>query len=617
MTQEITPDKQSVLSCLSQKSYYIDFYQREYVWESNTVNVLLRDIFYSFNLSYNEHKDEEMSEKTIMNYNWYYLNVFITNKVDGKVYIVDGQQRLSTLTLIACKLFHMTSDENLQAILMGCVFTKNLFKGNIFCIDHDKRKDVMQAILDGVEYKGPFKNKTEETLCERYKDISAFFDKLYMDTDKVRAFIFYFLQRLVLVELSIDKDDTPMVFEVINDRGEALKPFEILKGKMIGMLSKSDTELYSNKWDESMLKLRGIQDAFFIDFIRSRFIFKSNATVESSISKAYHRYIFDSNDIADKLAFRKTDKAHITNIKNFINNELSYYSNLYAKITTSKNIFLRYEKEINYFSGQYQNIMAACCVNDPNEDVKIAAIAKEVDRMWVILTLNGAYDSNEYQNITYALNEQLRGKDVSEYRAIFNQLIIDAIRHKRNITEASAAVALLDYNTFQKRGYSNLNTRFLRYFLSRVEDYICTESKVKMQNDVFYVSTKTGNVTGYQIEHILSNNDESVKFFDNEDEYNERRNQLGGLLLLKGMDNISSGNELYADKLKTYSSGFVWGHTLCEDFYHTNLDFAAFNKRLKEKTGVEFKPYDVFDKQALEERCTLLYYLVMIIWDIK
>ncbi len=617
MTQEITPDKQSVLSCLSQKSYYIDFYQREYVWESNTVNVLLKDIFYSFNLSYNEHKDEELSQKTIMNYNWYYLNVFITNKVDGKVYIVDGQQRLTTLTLIACKLFHMTSNENLRSILLGCIFTKDLFQGNIFCIDHDKRKDVMQAILDGKEYKEKFKNKTEETLIERYKDVSAYFDKLNMEEDKVEAFIYYFLQRLVLVELSIDKDDTPMVFEVINDRGEALKPFEILKGKMIGLLSKSDTDLYSSKWDESMLRLPEIQDTFFIDYIRSRFIFRSNASVESSISKSYHRYIFDNNDIADTLAFRKTDKMHITNIKNFINNELSYYSKLYAKITTSKNTYLRYEKEINSFSGQYQNIMAACCVNDVNEDAKIDAVAREVDRMWVILTLNGAYDSNEYQNITYALNEQLRGKDISEYRDIFNQLIIDAIRHKRNITDENAAVALLDYNTFQKRGYSNLNTRFLRYFLSRVEDYICTESKVKMQNDVFYVSTKTGNITGYQIEHILSNNDESVKYFDNEDEYNERRNQLGGLLLLKGLDNISSGNELYVDKLKTYGNGFVWGHTLCKDFYHANLDFEAFNKRLKDQTGVEFKPYDVFDKQALEERCTLLFNLVKIIWDIK
>ena len=617
MSQEITPDKQSVLSCLRQKSYYVDFYQREYVWESNTVNVLLKDIYYAFNLSYTEHKDEEMSEKTILKYNWYYLNVFITNKVDGKVYIVDGQQRLSTLTLIACKLYLMTTNENLRSVLLECIYSKNLFKGNIFCIDHDKRKEVMNAILEGKEYSSSFKNKTEETLCERFKDICLFFDKINMEEDKVVAFIHYFLQRLVLVELSIEKDDTPMVFEVINDRGEALKPFEILKGKMIGLLSKSDTELYAYKWDEAMLRLMGVQDEFFVNYIRSKYVFKSNAAVESAIGKSYHRFIFDNNEIADDLAFRKTDKNHISNIKGFINDSLSYYSKLYSKIVASDNIFLRYEKEINSFSGQYQNIMAACCVNDVYEDEKIDEIAKEVDRLWVLLILNGAYDSNEFQNITYSLNEKLRGKDISEYRSIFNEEITNAIRHKRNITDSLANVPLLDFKHFQKMGYSNLNTRFLRYFLARIEGYICKESNVTMQSDVFYVSTKTGNKTGYHIEHILSNNEESVKLFESEDEYNEKRNQLGGLLLLKGLDNISSGNEVYADKLKTYSNGFIWGHTLCEDFYHANLDFAAFNERFKKLTGVDFKPYRIFDKKALEERCFLLYNLVKVVWDVQ
>lgn len=106
MAQEIIPDKQSVLSCLKQKVYYVDFYQREYVWTKNTVEVLLNDIFYAFEISYKEHKDEEMSQEVLEKYNWYYLNVFITNKVEGKVFIVDGQQRLSTLTLIATKLYH-------------------------------------------------------------------------------------------------------------------------------------------------------------------------------------------------------------------------------------------------------------------------------------------------------------------------------------------------------------------------------------------------------------------------------------------------------------------------------------------------------------------------------
>ena len=128
MKQEITPERQSVEQCLKQKSYYVDFYQREYVWENKTVEILLRDIFYSFDISYNEHKDEEMSEKVLAQYNWYYLNVFITNEVEGKVYIVDGQQRLTTLTLIACKLYHMTDNEYLRATLNQCIFAMDKFK---------------------------------------------------------------------------------------------------------------------------------------------------------------------------------------------------------------------------------------------------------------------------------------------------------------------------------------------------------------------------------------------------------------------------------------------------------------------------------------------------------
>ena len=296
MAQEIIPDKQSVLTCLKQKVYYVDFYQREYVWTKNTVEVLLNDIFYAFEISYKEHKDEEMSQEVLEKYNWYYLNVFITNKVEGKVFIVDGQQRLSTLTLIATKLYHITKNDNLRDILRDCIFAKDQFKGNVFCIDNDKRKNVMQCILDGSEYQDAYKNKTEETIIERYADISKFIDDKQLVDVKLTAFIYYFLNRLVLVELSIQKDDTPMVFEVINDRGEALKPFEILKGKMIGLLSKSDTNKYSEKWDVALNRISGREDNFFADYLKSQFVFKKNTSLEKQIINSYHRYIFDYND---------------------------------------------------------------------------------------------------------------------------------------------------------------------------------------------------------------------------------------------------------------------------------------------------------------------------------
>lgn len=53
------------------------------------------------------------------------------------------------------------------------------------------------------------------------------------------------------------------------------------------------------------------------------------------------------------------------------------------------------------------------------------------------------------------------------------------------------------------------------------------------------------------------------------------------MILLKGKDNISSGNEEYKNKLATYSHAPMWGHSLCQDFYNSNVDFDKMNKALK------------------------------------
>jgi len=591
----------------------VDFYQREYVWSKNTVDVLLRDIFYAFEISYEEHKDEEMTEEVLELYNWYYMNVFITNKVNSKVYIVDGQQRLTTLTLIATKLYHLVTDETLKDLLKDCIFTKDMFKGNVFCIDNEKRKDVMESILEGKPYTEPIKNKTEETLLARFKDISRFIDDKQMDENKLRAFCMYFLRKLVMVELSVEKDDTPMVFEVINDRGEALKPFEILKGKMVGLLSKNDTQAYSEKWDKALLQLPDMQDAFFGDYLKSRFVSSSNTKLEASLSNLYHRYIFDVNDIAQELSFRRTDSQHIKNIKSFIDNELTYYASLYAKIRSNKNEFLKYDNEINDLSMQYQNIIAACTINDPKEDEKIELLAREMDRFWMLLNLNGVYDSNEFQDKCYRISQQLKDAEIESYRSIYDSMLTDTIRQKRGI---EGVVGLLDYNSFARKNYTNMNTRMLRYFLARIEQYISQETSIAMQNSVYDISKKTGKITGYHIEHILSHNETNRAYFQSDEEFEEKRNMLGGLLLLRGLDNISSGNEEYEDKLKTYSNGLMWGHSLCEDFYHSNLNFTKFNEQLQKECGVKFMAYAKFDKGALEERSKLLYQLVKIIWEV-
>jgi uncharacterized protein with ParB-like and HNH nuclease domain len=619
----IVPNNQTVEKCLKQRPYYIDFYQREYVWNKETITILLDDIFYSFELAYQEHKGKDITPEVIAKYNWYYLNIYITNTINGKEYIVDGQQRLTTLCLIATRLYHFANEdneyfENIIDTLKDCIFGKDKYKGNIFWIDNEKRGKIMQHLLDNPknDYPDSFEYTTEETILNRYKDIDKYLEnkKFSIDKDKLQAFVLYFLERIVLVELKIEKDDTPMVFEVINDRGVTLKPFEILKGKLIGALDKDDTEKYSELWEKALNKLRGIEDAFFIDYLKGKYIFKRNADIEKAINNEYHRYIFSDNEIANQLKFRKKDENQIKNIKSFIENDLIYYSELHSKIKKNDYLFLSYNNAVNELSGQYQNIIAACRINDSQEQLKIEAISKEIDRFYMLLQLNGVYDSNGFAELQYNLNQKLSHSEAEQYRNIFDGLLKDTIKEARNVSEVSS---LLEYDKFLLRDYTNMKTRLLRYFFARIEKYICDNMSIEMSNNVYEISTRTGHKTGYHIEHIFSRNDENKAFFETEEEFESKRNKLGGLLLLYNRDNISSGNEKYEDKLKTYNNGLIWGRTLVEMFYHTNKKFDEFNHFFRENTGCNFNPIDIFNKDALEYRSNLLYKMVKEIWEIE
>ena len=106
---DIAPDKQNIDRVFSNTTYYIDFYQRQYKWNDAPVKRLLEDVFYKFNEEYTKYKDSDIPlNQLVSKYSWYYLNTYVTNIIDGKLYVVDGQQRLTTITLMLIKLFHLS-----------------------------------------------------------------------------------------------------------------------------------------------------------------------------------------------------------------------------------------------------------------------------------------------------------------------------------------------------------------------------------------------------------------------------------------------------------------------------------------------------------------------------
>ena len=157
-----------------------------------------------------------------------------------------------------------------------------------------------------------------------------------------------------------------------------------------------------------------------------------------------------------------------------------------------------------------------------------------------------------------------------------------------------------------------LNTRFLRYVLARVENLLASAMNQLMKHDMKELVTARGAVNGFHVEHILADNSTNRKLFgDDEERFEAERNRLGGLLLMRGKDNMSSGNELFAQKLHSYAGTLYWNETLRADNYKSKLDFKSFLAA----TGLPFTPLKRFGPEELESRHRLLFEVCKHIWS--
>lgn len=627
----LKPKDKTVANVFEQIDYEIDFYQREYKWSDDTrgykpVKSLLDDIFYRFNLDYQDNLDP--TAQNLNEFEWYYLNSFMTNTVDGKKFVVDGQQRLTTLTLIQINLYHMSKIYNLPSNLIDSL-KKSIYGstdfGTSYCMGVKDRKNSIEHLFKNhlTEYKeSDYETVSEKNIYKNYKGIANILND-YLVTDdiektknKLHFFILYFRNKVYLIEIEIEKTkDVPMVFEVINDRGIPLKPYEILKGKILGQINKNDVASYLGIWEDRIVKLEAYGEEEIDDFFSFYFKSKYSDSTEQykKLDKArYHKSIF-TEDFNLKIGLKHNQK----NVKEFVEKQLSYYSDLYLFLLDK---YQKYSKEyehiyfnmLNDIDGQFPLILSCLVSKDPEEKEKIKLVSQLYDRNFVILNLTNSYDSVVFSGKSLpSLIKNIRQKSIKEIKKEFDTQLIKDIKKSKDLDNLKNPFR---YEFFRNIGYTTLGKKFLRYFFARIEHYLSDISKRPAKGYEQLVLYSKGQDM-YHIEHIITNNEKNLLLFNgDEEEFNIQRNRLGGLLLLKGKDNISSGNELYADKMSTYNvNGTLYSQTLLKDNYKSNVEFTHFISA----ENLNFKYYDVFGKEEIEERQLLLFELVQKIWDIS
>lgn len=614
---DIQPDKQNLDRTFATTIYYIDFYQRDYKWTDEPVRRLIDDIFYQFDDAYAKHSALEPKAETInARYPWYYLNTYVTNTVQGRVFVVDGQQRLTTLTLFLLQLFRMAKEFDSKTVgwlerkIAGYAGTEYEFWMN-----HVRHIQVLKALMDGDEPSAINTSSgiTAVNMVRNFMVIAAELKQRLKTPHRFETFVHYFLYRLVLINLAVDSTHVPMVFEVINDRGVRLKPYEILKGKLLGQIDKLELDSggYNELWEKHVSAVNANRedeiDNFFRYWLKSKF--SDTRKGGQRFDGDYHREMFKA-DVNEKL---KLDHDS-SQVKAFLRGAFSYYAGLYAKLwkASHQQVDLHpavFFNSLNELDSQYLLVLSACTVNDPQEADKIRVVTEQLDRLFTLLQLQGAYDSNEFSARLFEISAELREVAVEAIPGIFDKHLMAEIAERR----ASEVKQVFSYTLFRPMSIDRLNTRFIRYFFGRIELLLANGMQLKMKHGLQDLVTLRGAKTGFHVEHILSRNAESLAAFtDDEDRFEVERNRLGGVLLLKGKDNISSGNELYAQKLKSYANTLYWNETLRADSYQSKLDFRDFAKAHQ----LAFRALDKFGPDELEERQRLLFDLSALIWSV-
>lgn len=250
--------------------YLIPSYQRPYAWTETQAGELFSDL-YDFFL---KEKDDT-----------YFLGSIVLIKEEGKprAEVIDGQQRLTTLTLLFAALAHRATGTIRDSLLKYLCEPGDVLEGlpqkprlTLRERDRDFFKQYIQDVqLDALPQIDPAQLENESQrniranallLLERLR--RAFGD----DQTALTAFGAFLVQRCFLVAVSTPSQQSAFrVFSVLNSRGLDLLPTDIIKSDVIGSIPTGLQAEYNEVWEE--LEVDAGRDGFAEVFGHIRMIY--------------------------------------------------------------------------------------------------------------------------------------------------------------------------------------------------------------------------------------------------------------------------------------------------------------------------------------------------------
>lgn len=277
--------------------YSIPSYQRPYAWTEVQAGELFSDLFDFFT----KEKDDT-----------YFLGSIVLIKEEGKPHaeVIDGQQRLTTLTILLAALTTQFSGE-LRADFENYIREPGRAsqglkpKPRLALRERDRQffADYVQGLrlaelvaLDPAQLDNESQRNVRRNAEVMLQRLTASFGN---DTDRLCEFGAFLVQRCFLVAVSTPSQQSAFrVFSVLNSRGLDLLPTDIIKSDVIGSIKQARQEAFTETWEE--LEVETGRDGFAEVFGHIRMIY-AKEKARRSLLEEFRERVLDKVGSAEDL----------------------------------------------------------------------------------------------------------------------------------------------------------------------------------------------------------------------------------------------------------------------------------------------------------------------------
>lgn len=437
----------------SKFEYHIPSYQRPYAWEKEQAETLFDDLldFYK-----NQPKDDN-----------YFLGSIVLIKEDDENKplsdVIDGQQRLTSLTIFLSVVAAFLKDEGLRSILkkylsepgnelVGLKAQPRLFlrpkESNFF------RQYIQEVRVDellSLELENPiFDTEAKKHIrinCQVFKErLARYFEP---ESEDLKLFLRFILTRCYLISVMTPSQSSAFrVFSVMNSRGLDLLPIDIFKADIIGDIPADLQNTYTQKWEdmENDLTRQGFNELF----VHIRMIYAKEKLREELVTN-----------------FKKTVIAKIQDSKDFIDDVLSPYCKAFNTIRkcdysstsdTAKQIndTLRWlNKGFNY---DWIPATLKFMLNNGNDSSYFLWFLKKMERLAACLMATG-------QDVNKRINRYCQILEEMDTRKNHN-LISPLLSVELNNDEKLAFVEVLGRDIY------HMTSRYRNFIIQRLDSFV-------------------------------------------------------------------------------------------------------------------------------------------------